>query len=156
MFQRIIVPLDGSALAEATIPYAEGLARDQNTEIILVQAIANAAVQRETRQTGHAGFREAERLSHNMEELARTYLSSQAEVLQRKGLRVRWEVVLGEAADAITKAAREVNADAIIISTHGASGLGRVIFGSVADKLIRQSAIPVLVIRPQATRKGGA
>jgi nucleotide-binding universal stress UspA family protein len=78
---------------------------------------------------------------------AREYLAPVAADLRRQGVRVTIDTRRGEAVAEIVAAARESGADIIAMTTHGRSGLGRILFGSVAEAVLRQAEIPVLMIR---------
>ncbi len=78
---------------------------------------------------------------------AEEYLAALAVDLRRRGIHVKTMVRRGDAAEEILKAARETNADVIAMTTHGRSGLGRLLFGSVAETVLRESQIPVLLLR---------
>jgi nucleotide-binding universal stress UspA family protein len=78
---------------------------------------------------------------------AEEYLTPLAVDLRRRGVRVKTEVRRGEAAEEILKSAREAKADVIAMTTHGRTGLGRMLFGSVAETVLRESELPVLLMR---------
>ena len=78
---------------------------------------------------------------------ARQYLQMTAERLRETGIRVDYAIEVGDAATAIVEYAREQSVDLIVMSTHGRSGLGRWVYGSVADRVLRSSAQPVLLVR---------
>jgi nucleotide-binding universal stress UspA family protein len=78
---------------------------------------------------------------------ARAYLAPLAENLRTRGIRVRTEVRHGEPVDEIVDCARAADADLIAMTTHGRSGLGRLLFGSVAEAVLRQAEIPVFLMR---------
>jgi nucleotide-binding universal stress UspA family protein len=75
------------------------------------------------------------------------YLAPLADDLRTRGIRVRTEVRRGEPVDEIVDCAREADADLIAMTTHGRSGLGRLLFGSVAEAVLRQAEIPVFLMR---------
>ncbi len=77
------------------------------------------------------------------------YLSSLAGPLQAEGLDVSWEAVEGRAADRIVELAHSEGADLVAMSTHGRSELGELILGSVADEVLREVGIPVLLVEPE-------
>ena len=87
-----------------------------------------------------------EDVEHNTAD-ALEYLAPLAEELRRRGIRVRTQVRRGEPVDEIVDCAREVDADLIAMTTHGRSGLGRWLFGSVAEAVLRQAEIPVFLMR---------
>jgi nucleotide-binding universal stress UspA family protein len=130
---RILVPLDGSALAEAILPVVERLARDHEAEVILLEVL-------EGRPTREAEL-EAERRAGG-------YLERMVGALRGRGLgRVRASVWYGEADQAVANAATRERVELIAMSTHGRSGLDRLRFGSVAEGVVRRAPVPVLLVR---------
>jgi len=139
--KRILVPLDGSRLAEAILPVAKALARDYEADLVLVRAL---------RPLGSA---ETEVVA---QEDAETYLRRMARRLDARGLPVTWKVWYDEPARAIADAARFNEVDLIVMSTHGRGGLNRLLFGSVAETLVRQAPVPVLLVRGVLSWRPGA
>lgn len=147
MFKHILVPLDGSAFAEAALPYAGSLADKYQAEITLLRVIVPprwpGALEAESPEL-------IERLSKTAVQDATSYLQYRQESLQAQGLRVTARAQSGEPApDLILEIAREINCDLIVMSTHGRSGLQRWMFGSVAERVLRHAEIPVMLIRPK-------
>jgi nucleotide-binding universal stress UspA family protein len=151
MYRTIVVPLDGSPLGERALPYAKSLAHESGTQLILVQALQHP-------EAGRGGGYEYE--------AAQAYLGDLAWILTGEGIAATTEVARGEAADVILRAARHRQADVIAMSTHGRSGLGRWLYGSVADAVLRRAETPVLLVpaacdqpwpkRPHAGGKRGS
>ena len=84
-----------------------------------------------------------------MEQAIKDYLASVAQrISEADGTEVSWEMLQGDAGNAIVKYAASMSNNLVVMSTHGRSGLGRMLLGSVTDKVVRQSGDPVLVIRP--------
>jgi len=154
MFERILVCLDGSELAEQILPYATEQALRFNSKLTLLQVVTmpssvyTASVAGELPQTGDMVAKEIER----QEVEARAYLGRVAQSLLKKGIEAEC-VVRGplQAGKAIVEYAQDNAIDLICIATHGRSGLGRVVFGSVADSVLRKSGLPILVIKPNET-----
>jgi nucleotide-binding universal stress UspA family protein len=133
---RIVLPLDGSALAETMLPIAAAWAKAGDAEIVLLRAAApdrpSAAAPGDT-------------LLETPEEW---YLLDVADRLQRCGVAdVRITVAFDAPASAIVEAARREEADLIAMATHGRTGLGRALLGSVAETVVRAAGVPVLLIR---------
>jgi nucleotide-binding universal stress UspA family protein len=148
--RRILVPLDGSAIAEAILEHAVGLARlDADSELILldlVQPIASAVWIPDAALAAPVAGGDVTR---RQEERAREYLNGLSRRLEASGVRVRARVQVATAiALAILEVARDERADIIALATHGRSGIRRLTLGSVADKVVRGSAVPVLLFRP--------
>ncbi len=144
MFKKIIVPLDGSEIAEAILPFVEEIAKHTGAEIVLVTAVQQVGVW-DAALTLQVLDRE--------DASAVAYLGEQAKKLAGKQ---RSRVVRGDAAEAILHAAEEESADLIAISTHGRSGLARWLFGSTATKLLEAATLPVLFLRPKTGEDKGA
>jgi nucleotide-binding universal stress UspA family protein len=160
MIERILVPLDGSPRAEQALSLAQELAQRLDVELHLVRATTSAAESlRETVPSGRMGGPDtlddiaigvAEDRVEREAAMALLYLESVKQRLQGAGLRVVTEVRTGNAAPVIMEYAREIGASLIVMSTHGRSGIGRAIYGSVADAVLRESGTPVLLVRVQA------
>lgn len=152
MFERILVCLDGSKLAEQIMPYAtEEAIRFQGT-LVLLQVVQEPIVF----SPGFPGEAPAPIETSTMIEgtkealnRARAYLAKLAAELRKKGIQVETVAIPGRAGEAILDYANANNIDLITIATHGRGGLRRVVFGSVADHVLRGSGLPVLVVRPQ-------
>jgi nucleotide-binding universal stress UspA family protein len=134
---RILVPLDGSTLAETVLDKAIELARDGATPVLLRAAEARRLV----------GDPVAAQI--NVVHDAELYLGGVAERLRGAGVgNVETCVWYGPPAEAIIEAARARQTDLILMSTHGRSGLGRLVLGSVAESVLRATRTPILLLRP--------
>jgi len=136
--KRMLVPLDGSALAEAAIDAALDLGSSPASTLILLRAAeAHTLPGADPTDEQVAVVREAE-----------TYLAAVAERLAKRGVKdVETGVWYGPAATAIIEAAKLKKADLIVMSTHGRSGLGRLIVGSVAESVLRGTTTPLCIVR---------
>ena len=147
--------MDGSELAEDVLPYAKELATRLSGTIFLVRVVSSAQQLAVACITG-AGVIDGvstvaieameEAIALQMEE-ARVYLGREAWKLQWDGISAVWEVRQGSPAEEIIEYAKANGIDLIAISSHGRSGLGRLVFGSVSDQVIRESGVPVMVIK---------
>lgn len=139
---KILVPLDGSRLAEGIIPFMLQIAGPLDLEVVLVRVVQPIAPQ------AVEGMRHftVENVPERMNE-AREYLAPIAARLRARRVRVTTEARHGEPVTEIVAAAREGGADLIAMTTHGRSGLGRLLFGSVAEAVLRQTDIPVFMMR---------
>jgi nucleotide-binding universal stress UspA family protein len=135
------VALDGSPVAEAIVPFILEIAGPLDMEIVLVRV--NRPVTPEVIEGSRAVFEDPEASRVDAEE----YLAAVAVELRGKGVRVRTQVRRGQPAEEIVAAARETGADLIAMTTHGRSGLGRLLFGSVAEAALRESRLPVFLMR---------
>jgi nucleotide-binding universal stress UspA family protein len=151
MYKRALVPLDGSPIAEAIIPFILEIAGPLDMEVVLlrvVEPIPPIALE----GSRHIEVEDVELRRTDAEE----YLAPIAVELRNKGVRVESRVRRGNAIDQIVAAAREAGADLIAMSTHGRGGLGRLMFGSVAQAVLRQAELPVFLMRAtesQVTRR---
>lgn len=141
MYERILVPLDGSELSETILPFVERIAGPLDSEVILLTVVNLTSVAAEAAWV----IPPEDLLVREMK--TRAGLSPLKERLEAKGLRVRTLVTMGDPAEEICRVALVEGADLIAMSTHGRGGLGRLMFGSVAEQVIRRAGIPVLMIR---------
>ncbi len=147
MFQHLLVPLDGSHLAEVAIPAALEIARRFDSQITLVRVVRPPQITLAT--TEGAVFTELLNDLRQQEiQEATTYLKSMQGSLRQQGYVVHTHLIEGEPiADLILEVAEGLDVDGIVMSTHGRSGLSRWVFGSVAEKVLRGAAVPVVLIR---------
>jgi nucleotide-binding universal stress UspA family protein len=146
-YKRALVPLDGSAAAETIIPFILEIAGPLDMAVVLLRVVQPAppVVIEGSR---HVEVEDAEARRIDAEE----YLAPIAAELRGKGVRVETRVRRGAPVEEILAAAKEIGADLIAMSTHGRSGLGRLLFGSVAEAVLRHAEIPVLVHRATAAQ----
>ena len=136
MFARILVPLDGSRRSERALPYAASMAKVFGSELALIHD--------ET-----VGLR-GDDVPASADTPGR--ITDLVQALQNMGLGVWKGVVRGPAAEAILGAADDAHADLIVMSTHGRSGLGRWLYGSVADEVLRHTTLPIVLISAACER----
>ncbi|HKS15781.1 MAG TPA: universal stress protein [Planctomycetota bacterium] len=136
MFDRILVPLDGSPEAEAVLTPLRGLLRRKDAEVVLFQAINLPP----SVQIHNAAY-----VLAGIESEATAYLEGKRADLESQGIQVRTHVEAGRPADAILLAADAVDASLIAMSTHGRSGFVRWMLGSVTEDVLRRSPMPVFV-----------
>ena len=129
MYQRVLVPLDGSRVAESILPFIEQIAGPLDMEVLLVRVVPLTSLDI---------LRELD---------AQGYLEPLVASLKAKAVRAGARVRIGDPATEIVAAAKEINADLIAMTTHGRTGLGRLLFGSVAEAVLRGSPIPVFLLR---------
>lgn len=142
MYKRALVALDGSPVAESIIPFILDIAGPLDLEVILLRVLPPLQpVVIEGAAYVPIEDPEAERID------AQEYLAPVAIELRNKGVRVTTEVRSGDPGREILAAARDAGADLIAMSTHGRGGLGRLLFGSVAEAVLRETKIPVFLMR---------
>ena len=151
MDEKIVVPLDGSMVGEAALPYVEEvvskMSPEVKVEVVLVQVlgpIAPPTLAGESTMSIPYTVQQTEQRN----EQAIAYLDKIGEALRNKGATVTIKVAVGEAPQEIVKVAEETNANLIAMSTHGRSGFSRWAFGSVTDRVLRmEGRIPITMVR---------
>lgn len=146
MYRRLLVPLDGSALAEKALPHALAVARLFGSELILLRVVVSpyALVAPDLILAG------AEADLSSLRGQAEAYLRSVAARLEAEGAAVRTVVCEGPVAEAILEQAEALAADLIVMSTHGRGGVRRWVYGSVAERVLQGATCPILLIRAAA------
>jgi len=144
--RTILLPTDFSGCANYALPYAAAIARATNATIICVHVVEPIAP-----AVGYTGFAEPlpiADISEQLEDSAERELPKLAEGDECAGLNVEEVMVHGDAAAEIVRLAEEREVDLIVISSHGRTGLGRILFGSTAEAVVRHASCPVLVVKP--------
>lgn len=142
MFQRILLPVDGTAVSEKAVPYALDLARVGGSEVVVCRVITTPAGPHSATEELHAA----------------QYVERVANRFRAAGLTVKTQVSRGEAPTEIRKAALRWNADVIVMATRGRRRLEKLMLGSVADAVVRDSRLPVLLVcaKQQARKRVAA
>jgi nucleotide-binding universal stress UspA family protein len=156
MFKKILVCLDSSELAEKVLPYAQEQAGCFDSELVLFMTVSEPYFM----TPGVPGIPgvpidtlNRENLIFTEKNAAETYLKSVADkILLEKKIKVSFDSSVGTAGPAIIEYSGNHGIELIALATHGRSGLGRVILGSVADYVIRHSDLPILLIHPNKTK----
>jgi len=135
--RTILIPVDGSEMAEAAIAEARQLARP-DTKLVLIRAASALSL---------PGTDMVDTQVHAVRE-AEGYLDSLKARLEEEGVRgIETHVWYGPAAAAIVEAAHLYKADMVVMTTHGRSGFGRLVFGSVAESVLRGTTVSILLVR---------
>jgi len=142
--RRILVPLDGSEIAEQVLPQVRSLARAVGAEVMLFRV---AVEQPATMITGDWFFLPGDGQFADEEQKAQAYLEQVAVSLRGEGIQVSTATGVGPVASAIIDYAQANHIDLIAMCTHGRTGLARWAFGSVADKVLRAGGTPILLVR---------
>ncbi len=169
MFKTMVVPLDGSEMAEAVLPYVEDMAQRYAAEVILLQVVrtphdratgsvfqpplATPGSAEDVVVAAHPLYREQEMESVRAE--TERALAGIRKRLREAGINTRIEVLFGRPAERIVEHAAKEEADLIVMCTYGRSGFGRWAFGSVTKRVMRATAVPVLLIRPPGADQTG-
>lgn len=146
MFKKILVPLDGSTLAESALPYAISLADSYGGELILLRVVPPTVMPALEYSMVSPDLMASVRDEHIAG--ATAYLKGIEEGDSTEGIPHRSLLSEGEVAETILGAIEEVGADSVVMATRGRSGIARWMLGSVADRIVRNSSVPVLLIRP--------
>lgn len=155
MYEKILVPLDGSHIDEAALPHVEELVAKLSpktkTEVTLLHVISSLThyvIAGEASVQVPYSSKEIGQLKRR----AKSHLDKAGGGLKKAGAIVNTKVTTGSAAEEIMRAADGIKADMVVMSTHGRHGLSRWAFGSVTDKVMQAGKIPVLVVRsPKST-----
>ncbi len=131
-YRKVLVPLDGSELAERAIPYAKNLAKTKGSEVILF-TVSIASVEQ-------------------LDRPIKAYLELNSNELQSQGIKASTAIAYGDVADEIISFADKNNIDLIIISTHGYSGIKRWVLGSVARKVLYGTCVQVLLTKSKSPK----
>jgi nucleotide-binding universal stress UspA family protein len=147
MYKKVLVPLDGSVLAECALPEVKRLALCGCVgEVLLVNVVEDPM---------RATFEGMEVLNlveikNKLHDHARKYLSDVQIKLNAENIKAGSEVLSGRAAQSIVDYAKENGVDLIIIASHGYTGVKKWVFGTVALRVLHDAHVPVLLIRPES------
>lgn len=145
---KIMLPLDGSNTSESALPWVEALAAHMGASIQLVQVV-DPFMAGPTGEAPTLAIRLTERRQGDVEK----YL--QQKVSQIKGLSCEWKCLMGSAPRLLGSLAQPDNCQAVVLASHGRSGGIRWLMGSVAEGVLRQSGVPVLLLRPNSAGQPG-
>ncbi len=150
MALKILIPLDGSKTGETALPYVESIVSKLSPTVKAVLTLFQVA----SFLTHYVAAGElmtpisyTEQEMEQIQQQARNYLNRVAKDIRSKKVSVKIRVGIGNAAEEIIKAADEIDADLIAMSTHGRHGISRWAFGSVTDKVLRAGHKPMLMVR---------
>jgi nucleotide-binding universal stress UspA family protein len=147
LIRTILLPTDFSECANYALSYAASLARQFSASIICVHVIEPMMP-----AVGYTGLTEPmpiADLNEQLEESAERELPKIAECDDCEGIAIEEVIVHGDAAAEIVRVASERKVDLIVIASHGRTGLGRILFGSTAESIVRHAPCPVLVVKPK-------
>lgn len=152
MYNKITVPLDGSMLAECVFPHVEAFIEEYHVGNIVFVRIVEPAV---IFQSGEYPIspeilRESESAGKSA---AKDYLDQIVNRFKREGTELQFEVLLGRVAESLVDFAEKNDSDLILIASHGRSGVRRWVRGSIADKILHSSTVPVLIVRAPASER---
>jgi nucleotide-binding universal stress UspA family protein len=152
MFKKILVPLDGSQLAECALPYVKNLVKEGSAKEVTLLNVLKVDIT----LGGRGEYNEYVNINALREELldrSGKYLTEMESQFASEGMNVKTESVEGNyPAETISAYAQKNGVDLIVIATHGYTGLKKLMLGSVALGVLHESRIPVLLIRPESCR----
>ncbi len=153
MYEKIMVPLDGSELAECVLPHVEAFIEEYHVgNITFVRIVEPIMIfQSGEYPISPEVLKESESASKSS---AKEYLDQIVNRFKQEGTELHSEVLLGRVAESLVDFSEKKDFDLILVATHGRSGINRWVRGSVADKILRSSNIPVLMVRAPGTRGG--
>ncbi len=144
-YKKIVVPLDGSGWSETALPHAVEIARINNSELIILHIFRTPAHQY-IDQLALAG--QDEHIQQLRETVKQKFMGLRNE-LREQGLHVRVQWIEGvNIAELVCEYAKEEQADLVIMTSHGYTGIAKFLFGSVANQIIQGLNVPVMIIRP--------
>ncbi len=148
MFKHVLVTLDGSPRAESVIPHAIDIARSMGAQLTLLRVVD--AVNTDWSERGALGKHQADSTVRSLfADQAQSYLERAATQARSGGATVHTVVKQGAPAKQIVAAAKEVEADAIAMATRSRRGMSRLMFGSVAEEVLHESSLPILLVRAE-------
>jgi nucleotide-binding universal stress UspA family protein len=147
MYKKIMVPLDGSKLAECVFPHLETIVKCDSPEVIVVQAVEPLSVPYGREVSQFTSLEQVKAFETHQKVEAEKYLKKIVARLRKTGVKAKAEVIYGKAGEALGDYANKNDIDLVIIATHGRSGISRWVWGSVADRLVRSVCVPVLMVR---------
>jgi len=149
MYKKILVPLDGSELAEQVLPHVEALVKGSGIEEVIFLRVMEPPMRAFGSDYVITDEEEQRIMSRRMKD-AQDYLNQLTNRYRSLGVTLSTKIEEGRADECIVEYATRQHADMIVMATHGRSGVSRWLMGSVADRVVRWSCIPVLIIRPEA------
>jgi nucleotide-binding universal stress UspA family protein len=156
MYKKILVPLDGSELAECALNHVKKLFQDGPVgEVVLLNALVIEIPWRELNagDDGHAIIFDHNAFVTTFMDKSRQYLARVQSRLSSEGIKVKTETIESNGpSHTITDYAQKNGVDLIVIATHGYTGIKKMMLGSIALKVLHESNVPVLLIRPEACR----
>jgi len=152
MYQKVLIPLDGSELAECSLEHAKTIIPACHVaDVVVLQVVVPFSVQTMP-ALGEADDDALRRIWEQNQKDAEEYVQKVKDRLKKQGIAAQAVTVVGNPSDEILSYIEKHNVDLIVMSTHGRSGLSRFFFGSVAEKVSRHSRVPVLLIAPEGCR----
>ena len=148
MYTRILIPLDGSELAESVLPYVKWFTTVSSVnEIVLIRAVEPLHMGGGLEST--VSPKERRRIEQDAVNLAIEYLDTVAGQFEDSGITVKPVVIMGKPASVVAEYVSKSDVDLIIMATHGFSGIHRWMRGSTADEILHAALVPVFMVKPE-------
>jgi nucleotide-binding universal stress UspA family protein len=150
MYTKIMVPLDGSELAECVLPHVEAITSGSGaTNVVFVRVVDPIRLPASVPARGDYGYTEKDRekLERHRRQAAGEYLKNVVSDFTVTGANISYDIIEGKVADSLTDYAVSNGVDLIVMASHGRSGISRWVLGSVAERMVRNSCVPVLMVR---------
>jgi nucleotide-binding universal stress UspA family protein len=146
MYNTILVPLDGSKLAECVLPHVETLVKGSQTKRVIFARVIEPF--HPPTSDYIISDEQLKKVDKENKDYAEKYLKAIAgQAKYGSGVRVETTMLYGNVADSLAEFAKKNEADIIVIATHGRSGVSKWVWGGVADRILRSSCVPVLMVR---------
>ena len=145
MYQKILVPLDGSELAECVLAHVDALARGCHAKSVVFVRVVEPI--RQVAGDYVMDSDQVEKFESENKLAAEEYLKEISAKVSLAGAVVKTEVISGRPAEILADYATKNQVDLIVIATHGRSGVSRWVWGSVADRILRSACVPVVMVR---------
>ena len=148
MYKKIMVPLDGSKLAECVLPHVEAISKAcQSPKVLVVRAVEPITIPYGIEATKITSIEQLKEFETRNKGEAEKYLKGIVTNLVKASINAEANVIYGKAAEALNEFAAKNSVDLVIMSTHGRSGISRWVWGSVAERLLHSVHTPILLIR---------
>ena len=154
MYEKIMVPLDGSELAECVLPHVEGFIKGCHVSNVVFVRVVEPITAPVGIGNVYIGREESRERESTRKSAVKDYLNQIVDRLKHEGTELHSEVLVGRVADSLADYTEKNDIDLILIATHGRSGVTRWVRGSIADKILRYSNVPVLMVRAPGTKGG--
>ena len=145
MYQKILVPLDGSSLAECVIPHIEAIARPEESVVELISVVEPVEIP--TKGKIALTDDDLKQINGELKKETRQYLEGIVERLRKTGINATYTILTGKPAESLIDYVNDNPIDLVIIATHGRSGITKWYWGSIAEKILRAIHVPVLLVK---------
>ena len=162
MYKNIMVPLDGSELAECVLPHVDSFITSRQIDTVVFVRVIEPTPARYAEISSTTNPHEYDNIQDKIEKIeaerksaAAGYLNEVVDQRKKDGVTFKVDVLVGQVADKLVDYVDANNIDLVLIATHGRSGISRWVRGSIADKVFRSSSAPVLMVRAGGKHEGG-